>query len=148
MRSLCSITISTTSTSLIWGSERNDESRKATTNSPGPPNTMARALSQLMSARKRSGFDGRPARARLSVRYSERSVVIIAREHERSPAPSGRSPARSERSIEYGLGAAAVIAALAAWVFYLHAGLVLSHYDAKAHLVVSRRVIDSLTPGW
>lgn len=24
----------------------------------------------------------------------------------------------------------------------------LSHYDAKAHLVVSRRVIDSLTPGW
>src|SRR5262245_5338940 len=27
-------------------------------------------------------------------------------------------------------------------------GLVLSHYDAKAHLVVARRVIDSLTPGW
>ena len=29
-----------------------------------------------------------------------------------------------------------------------NAGLVLSHYDAKAHLVVARRVIDSLTPGW
>src|SRR5262245_19761353 len=27
-------------------------------------------------------------------------------------------------------------------------GLVLSHYDARAHLVVARRVIDSLTPGW
>jgi hypothetical protein len=36
---------------------------------------------------------------------------------------------------------------LAAW-WYLKAGLTLSHYDAKAHLVVARRVIDSLTPGW
>ena len=27
-------------------------------------------------------------------------------------------------------------------------GLTLSHYDAKGHLVVARRVIDSLTPGW
>jgi hypothetical protein len=35
----------------------------------------------------------------------------------------------------------------AAW-YYLRAGLTLSHYDAKAHLVVARRVIDSLTPGW
>jgi hypothetical protein len=31
---------------------------------------------------------------------------------------------------------------------YFRADLVLSHYDAKAHLVVARRVIDSLTPGW
>ncbi len=35
----------------------------------------------------------------------------------------------------------------AAW-FYAQSGLTLSHYDAKAHLVVARRVIDSLTPGW
>jgi len=28
------------------------------------------------------------------------------------------------------------------------AGLTLSHYDAKAHLVVARRILDSLTPGW
>ena len=35
-----------------------------------------------------------------------------------------------------------------AWLAYLNAGLVLSHYDAKAHLVVARRVIDSITPGW
>jgi hypothetical protein len=33
-------------------------------------------------------------------------------------------------------------------VMYARAGLTLSHYDAKAHLVVARRVIDSLTPGW
>jgi hypothetical protein len=75
------------------------------------------------------------------VGYAEHDVVIIARAHDRSAAP----PARS---IEYGLAAAAVIAATAAWVYYLQAGLVLSHYDAKAHLVVARRVIDSLTPGW
>ena len=28
------------------------------------------------------------------------------------------------------------------------AGLTLSHYDARAHLVVARRVLDSLMPGW
>ena len=35
----------------------------------------------------------------------------------------------------------------AAWLYHA-AGLTLSHYDAKAHLVVARRVVDSLTPGW
>ena len=35
----------------------------------------------------------------------------------------------------------------AAW-HYARAGLTLSHYDARAHLVVARRVIDNLTPGW
>lgn len=37
---------------------------------------------------------------------------------------------------------------IGAWIWFFSAGLVLSHYDAKAHLVVARRVIDSLTPGW
>lgn len=36
----------------------------------------------------------------------------------------------------------------AAAVWYAQAGLTLSHYDAKAHLVVARRILDSLTPGW
>jgi hypothetical protein len=36
----------------------------------------------------------------------------------------------------------------AAAVSYAAAGLSLSHYDARAHLVVARRIIDSLTPGW
>jgi hypothetical protein len=35
-----------------------------------------------------------------------------------------------------------------AWIRFFNDGLVLSHYDAKAHLVVARRVIDSITPGW
>jgi hypothetical protein len=46
------------------------------------------------------------------------------------------------------LACVAALAGIAAWAFYLQQDLVLSHYDAKAHLVVSRRVIDSLTPGW
>ena len=46
------------------------------------------------------------------------------------------------------LAAVALLAGLAAWIVYLNEGLVLAHYDAKAHLVVARRVIDSLTPGW
>jgi hypothetical protein len=43
---------------------------------------------------------------------------------------------------------AALLAGLAAWGVYTQQGLVLSHYDAKAHLVVARRVIDNITPGW
>lgn len=37
---------------------------------------------------------------------------------------------------------------VAAAVHYASLGLTLSHYDAKAHLVVARRILDSLTPGW
>lgn len=46
------------------------------------------------------------------------------------------------------LGALAALVGLVAWFFYVREGLVLSHYDAKAHLVVARRVLDSLTPSW
>ena len=42
----------------------------------------------------------------------------------------------------------AALAGGAAWVVFFRQGLVLSHYDAKAHLVVARRVFDNLTPGW
>ena len=42
---------------------------------------------------------------------------------------------------------AALAGSLAAW-HYAQAGLTLTHYDARAHLVVARRVADSLTPGW
>jgi hypothetical protein len=46
------------------------------------------------------------------------------------------------------LGAAAVLFGIAIAFHYGQAGLTLSHYDAKGHLVVARRVLDSLTPGW
>jgi hypothetical protein len=34
-----------------------------------------------------------------------------------------------------------------AW-HYHHLGLTLTHYDARGHLVVARRIFDSITPGW
>src|SRR5688572_28832264 len=37
---------------------------------------------------------------------------------------------------------------MAAALFYAWQDLTLSHYDSRGHLVVARRVIDSLTPGW
>jgi hypothetical protein len=42
----------------------------------------------------------------------------------------------------------AAIVGTAAALLYARAGLTLTHYDARGHLVVARRVIDSLTPGW
>jgi hypothetical protein len=42
----------------------------------------------------------------------------------------------------------ATVLGLVATGYYAAFGLTLSHYDAKAHLVVSRRILDSLTPGW
>jgi hypothetical protein len=47
--------------------------------------------------------------------------------------------------------AAAAVAALGGAVVAIHyhrLGLTLSHYDARGHLVVARRIVDSLTPGW
>jgi hypothetical protein len=46
------------------------------------------------------------------------------------------------------LGALAFLLGTAAATVYWRAGLSLSHYDAKAHLVVARRILDSLTPSW
>jgi hypothetical protein len=46
------------------------------------------------------------------------------------------------------LALATAVAGVTAWAVHFQSGLVLSHYDAKAHLVVSRRVFDNLTPGW
>ncbi len=42
----------------------------------------------------------------------------------------------------------AALAGAAAAIVYTRAGLALSHYDARAHLVVARRIFDSITPGW
>jgi hypothetical protein len=41
----------------------------------------------------------------------------------------------------------AIGGAIAAW-HYHRLGLTLTHYDARGHLVVARRIIDSITPGW
>jgi hypothetical protein len=55
---------------------------------------------------------------------------------------------RQQQRIALVLGCAALLVGTAAALFYARAGLTLSHYDARAHLVVARRIIDSLTPGW
>jgi len=52
------------------------------------------------------------------------------------------------RAVALTIGVVTVLAGGAAAWYYYRAGLTLSHYDAKAHLVVARRVLDSLTPGW
>lgn len=44
------------------------------------------------------------------------------------------------------LAALGLVIGTASALFYNHQGLTLSHYDAKAHLVVARRILDSLTP--
>jgi hypothetical protein len=62
--------------------------------------------------------------------------VIISRDAAR--------PSAVPRLLAY----AAALSGAAAWALFFRQGLVLSHYDAKAHLVVARRVLDNLTPGW
>jgi hypothetical protein len=52
------------------------------------------------------------------------------------------------RRVFGGVAAAAIVIGALAAVAYAQRDLTLSHYDARAHLVVARRVIDSLTPGW
>ena len=37
---------------------------------------------------------------------------------------------------------------LAAAIYFASAGLTLAHFDTKGHLVVARRIVDSITPGW
>jgi hypothetical protein len=46
------------------------------------------------------------------------------------------------------VGLAVLAAGTAAAIYYAQGGLTNSHYDARAHLVVARRIFDSLTPGW
>lgn len=54
----------------------------------------------------------------------------------------GRSrSARPAALVAFVVGTTAAIA-------YYTQGVTLSHYDAKAHLVVARRILDSMQPGW
>ncbi len=60
------------------------------------------------------------------------------------PPPPAHSDALLLRTVGF---AALLVGCYAAWLYH-DAGLTLSHYDTKGHLVVARRVIDNLTPGW
>ena len=71
-------------------------------------------------------------------------MIIDCEDDDAGAAAQARLARRTERM----LTAVAIAAAIAAWLFYLGEDLILSHYDARAHLVVARRVLDNITPGW
>ena len=73
--------------------------------------------------------------------------VIISRD--RAPLDSLRSlGTRHSSTLPRLLALGAALVGAAAWIVFFRQGLVLSHYDARAHLVVARRIFDNLTPGW
>jgi hypothetical protein len=61
-----------------------------------------------------------------------------------SPSVTIAGPAANVRPA----AALALFIGITAAAVYCAQGLTLSHYDAKAHLVVARRILDSLQPGW
>jgi hypothetical protein len=54
----------------------------------------------------------------------------------------------SARRVLVPVALAAAGAGVLAAVHYHRLGLTLSHYDARGHLVVARRIFDNITPGW
>jgi hypothetical protein len=56
-------------------------------------------------------------------------------------------PSRRNALVPAIAAAAALLGAMVA-IHYHRLGLTLSHYDARGHLVVARRIADSITPGW
>jgi hypothetical protein len=96
-------------------------------------------------------FDCRVSRRPVSRLDSQgdRPISDLARRAAETPIISDYGPAspRGESTARLLALAAILVGAYAAWLYH-QAGLTLSHYDAKAHLVVARRVVDSLTPGW
>ena len=63
--------------------------------------------------------------------------------------PAASTPPQSHiRRAVLAIAAATALAGIAAAIIYARAGLTLAHFDARAHLVVARRILDSLMPGW
>jgi len=65
---------------------------------------------------------------------------------DRSELWRGQPSAR--RAIVAGVALVAAGAGVLTAVHYHRLGLTLSHYDARGHLVVARRIVDNITPGW
>ena len=62
----------------------------------------------------------------------------------RSDQQSARRLPSPSRVVSATSAALGIVAAL----YFARAGLTLSHYDARGHLIVARRIFDSVTPGW
>jgi hypothetical protein len=58
------------------------------------------------------------------------------------------TPPVGRHSLPRAVGLAAAIGGAIAAIHYHQLGLTLTHYDARGHLIVARRIFDSLTPGW
>jgi hypothetical protein len=72
----------------------------------------------------------------------------VHRDAKRSIIANGPPALAAARPAFHAVLALALLIGAAGVVHYARLGLTMSHYDARAHLVVARRVIDSLTPGW
>src|SRR5205085_1906810 len=123
----------------------------------------ATPLGLFESADRGLRFDpigGVPASVRHLAVAGERLIVATADGIYRLPIAAGASrvwqrisaaPAGVVDRGTLALRIAFVIALLvtaAFWTRSVTSGANLLHFDAKAHLVVARRTIDSLTPGW
>jgi hypothetical protein len=74
-----------------------------------------------------------------------KTILAATARTSHTPAAAGPPP---DRWVPLLVALAAVLAStFAAW-HYARLDLTLAHYDARAHLVVARRILDSLTPGW
>src|SRR6266496_1755573 len=82
----------------------------------------------------------------MSTRRSSRLELTLQSELRRRTRRTRRF--NPETSIRYPIAAAAAIAGAMVASHYSRLGLTLTHYDARGHLVVARRIADSITPGW
>jgi len=75
-------------------------------------------------------------------------VVIIPAAAPLDRSELWRGKPSERRALVLGVALAAGSFGALAAVHYHRLGLALSHYDARGHLVVARRIFDSITPGW
>jgi hypothetical protein len=72
----------------------------------------------------------------------------VARDPKNNPAIISDDARRPSAAWAWSLFLVLALVGASAAVYYGSRELTLSHYDARAHLVVARRITDSLVPGW
>src|SRR5687767_7465483 len=102
--------------------------------------TMSRSLTsgKERNDESRKAMMKSPGPPTLSAKASIHAVIRAIRDYYSIREVTDRFPKL--------LSAFGLLIGTAAALTYFFRGLTLSHYDAKAHLVVARRVLDSLTP--
>jgi hypothetical protein len=77
-------------------------------------------------------------------------MLSVQREVDSAQSASATAAAVYDRArwVSLIIGLAVLLVGTFAALHYSRLDLSLAHYDARAHLVVARRVLDSLTPGW